>query len=49
VVATSGRIGGFAGGISGSSIQRKINMLKAEGVEINDGKINNFEKILFRF
>jgi len=24
-------------------------MLKAEGIEINSGKINNFEKILFRF
>jgi hypothetical protein len=24
-------------------------MLKAEGIEINSGKIKNFEKILFRF
>ncbi|CAB1076314.1 hypothetical protein D1AOALGA4SA_4111 [Olavius algarvensis Delta 1 endosymbiont] len=49
MVATSGRIGGFEGHTSGSSIQRKINMLKAEGVEINGGKIKNLEQILFRF
>jgi len=24
-------------------------MLKAEGIEFEDGKIKNFEKILFRF
>ena len=49
VVATSGRIGGFEGHTSGSSIQRKIKMLKAEGVEIKDGKVKNFDKVLFRF
>ncbi len=49
VVSSSGRIGGFEGHTSGSSIQRKIKMLKAEGVEIDGGKIKNFEKILFRY
>ena len=49
VVATSGRIGGFQGKTSGASIKKKIQMLKAEGIEINSGKIKNFEKILFRF
>jgi hypothetical protein len=49
VVATSGRIGGFEGHTSGSSIKRKMKMLKAEGVEINGGKIKDFKKILFRF
>ena len=49
VVATSGRIGGFEGKTSGVSIEKKIKMLKAEGIEINGGKIKNFEKILFRF
>jgi len=42
-------MGGFEGKTSGISIQRKIKMLKAEGVEIKGGKIKNFEKILFRF
>jgi len=42
-------MGGFQGKTSGASIQRKIKMLKNEGVEIRDGKIENFEKILFRF
>jgi hypothetical protein len=42
-------MGGFEGKTSGTSIQRKIKMLKAEGIEINAGKINNFENVLFRF
>ena len=49
VVATSGRMGGFQGKTSGVSIEKKIKMLEAEGIEINGGKIKNFEKILFRF
>jgi hypothetical protein len=49
VVATSGRIGGFQGKTSGTAIQRKIKMLKAEGIELEGGKIRNFENILFRF
>jgi hypothetical protein len=42
-------MGGFQGKTSGISIQRKIKMLTAEGVEISGGKIKNFEKVLFRF
>jgi hypothetical protein len=42
-------MGGFEGHTSGRSIQRKIKMLKAEGVDISGGKIRDFEKILFRF
>jgi len=42
-------MGGFQGKTSGISIQRKIKMLRAEGIEINGGKIMNFEKVLFRF
>jgi len=42
-------MGGFEGKTSGNSIQRKIKMLRAEGIEINGDKIMNFEKILFRF
>ncbi len=49
VVATSGRIGGFQGKTSGAAIQKKIRMLKEEGIEFQRGKIKNFEKVLFRF
>jgi len=42
-------MGGFQGKTTGSSIQKKIKMLRAEGIEINGGKIKNFEKVLFRF
>jgi len=49
VVSASGRIGGFQGHASGAAVQKKINMLKEEGIEFNDGKIKDFEKVLFRF
>jgi len=42
-------MGGFEGKTSGTSIQRKIKMLEAEGIKINSGKIENFKKVLFRF
>jgi len=42
-------MGGFEGKTSGISIQKKIKMLEAEGIEIKDGKIKNFGKVLFRF
>jgi len=42
-------MGGFEGHTSGSSIRRKVKMLKAEGIEIDGGKILNFDKVLFRF
>ncbi|MGD9160150.1 MAG: MGMT family protein [Desulfobacteraceae bacterium] len=49
VVATSGRIGGFQGKTSGTSIQKKIKMLKEEGIEFQGDRIKNFKKVLFRF
>jgi len=49
VVASSGRIGGFQGKTAGNAIQKKIKMLKEEGIEFHGGKIKNFEQILFRF
>jgi methylated-DNA-[protein]-cysteine S-methyltransferase len=48
VVAASGRIGGFQGETSGTAIQKKIKMLRDEGIEIRGGKIQNFEKVMFR-
>jgi len=34
---------------SGPAIQRKIGMLKAEGIEFSGGKIKNLEAVLYRF
>jgi hypothetical protein len=48
-VATSGRIGGFRGKTEGDAIDAKIKMLKEEGIEFQDGRIINFEDVLFRF
>jgi methylated-DNA-[protein]-cysteine S-methyltransferase len=49
VVASSGRIGGFQGQSSGTAIQKKIGLLKEEGIEFSGGKVKDFEKVLFRF
>lgn len=44
VVKSGGGIGGFAFGT-----KKKIQLLKKEGIEIENGKITDFEKKLFRF
>lgn len=44
VVKSDGHVGGFARGT-----KKKIEMLKKEGVEIEKGKVKDFEKVLFRF
>lgn len=44
VVYSDGRIGGFRGGV-----EKKIEILRNEGIRIKKGKIENFEKVLFRF
>ena len=49
VVASDGRIGGFHGHTSGPFIEKKIALLKKEGVEVNAGKIVDFAKKLHRF
>jgi len=49
VVKSDGTIGGFAGKTSGKTVQRKAKLLKKEGVQVKDGKIVNFEKVLFKF
>jgi O-6-methylguanine DNA methyltransferase len=49
VVRSDGSIGGFGGKTSGKSVQNKIQMLRREGIEIKEGKITDFEKVLFRF
>lgn len=49
VVKSDGSIGGFRGQQIGETIEEKIKMLMDEGVSIKNGKISDFEKVLFRF
>ena len=47
VVASDGRIGGFMGDRTGKNIQKKIIILKEEGIEVKEGKVMDFEKVFF--
>lgn len=47
VVASTGKIGGFMGHIKGKEIERKIALLKSEGVIVKDGEVESFEKVKF--
>ena len=49
VVRSNGTIGGFGGKTSGKNIQNKIEMLRREGVEVHDGRIVDFDHVLFKF
>ena len=49
VVRSNGTIGGFGGKTSGKNVNNKVRMLQREGVEVRNGKIVNFEKVVFRF
>ena len=49
VVKTNGLIGGFGGKTKGKNIKKKIALLKKEGVRVQNGKVVNFEKVLFKF
>jgi methylated-DNA-[protein]-cysteine S-methyltransferase len=44
VVRSSGDLGGYSLGLA-----KKIGLLSAEGIEIINGKISNFERVLFLF
>lgn len=44
VINSSGSIGGFALGT-----KRKIEILRKEGIKITNGRVENFEEVLFRF
>lgn len=44
VVRSSGNPGGYSLGVA-----KKIELLSAEGIDIIDGKILNFERVLFIF
>lgn len=49
VVTSDGSIGGFHGKTSGAWIQKKIKLLKAEGIAVKNGQIVDFEKKRYRF
>jgi O-6-methylguanine DNA methyltransferase len=49
VVKSDGTIGGFGGKTSGKTIEKRIRLLRKEGVEVRDRKIVDFEKVLFKF
>lgn len=46
VVKSDGRVGGY-GGLKES--EKKIEMLRNEGIEIEDGRIKDFERRLYKF
>ena len=48
VVSSSGKIHGYSGCLKGAKVEKKINLLKKDGIEINDGKIN-LSKHLHKF
>jgi methylated-DNA-[protein]-cysteine S-methyltransferase len=49
VVRSDGTIGGFGGKTTGKTIEKKVWMLRKENVEVRNGRITNFEKVLYRF
>lgn len=49
VVRSNGTVGGFGGRTSGKTVREKIKLLRKENIEIRDGKIVNFEEVLFKF
>jgi len=46
VVSANGSIGGFMGKTKGKSIQKKIRLLRKEGVKVKGNKIADFELVL---
>jgi methylated-DNA-[protein]-cysteine S-methyltransferase len=49
VVRNNGNLGGFNGSTRGKNITNKIKLLKKEGIEVENGKIKDFEKKLWCF
>ncbi|MFA6814209.1 MAG: MGMT family protein [Candidatus Pacebacteria bacterium] len=48
VVNSDGRLGGFMGERDGEAIEKKINLLRKEGVVVKDGQVMRFEKLLWK-
>ena len=49
VVRSDGTVGGFGGRTSGKAVKKKIRMLRKESVKVRNGKIVDFQRLLFRF
>lgn len=49
VVRSDGGIGGFGGKTSGKTVENKIRLLRKENVEVKNGRIVDFRRVLFRF
>jgi methylated-DNA-[protein]-cysteine S-methyltransferase len=49
VVRSNGTVGGFGGRISGKTVKEKVRLLEGENVQIRNGKVVDFEKVLFKF
>jgi O-6-methylguanine DNA methyltransferase len=49
VVRSDGTIGGFGGKTSGKNVGGKMQLLRGENVEVRNGRVVDFEKVLFRF
>jgi O-6-methylguanine DNA methyltransferase len=49
VVRSDGTIGGFGGKTSGKTVEEKTLLLREESVEVRNGRVVDFEKVLFRF
>lgn len=49
VVASDGTLGGFMGKTAGLTLDKKISLLKSEGIEVEGNKIKNFTKHFYRF
>ena len=49
VVKSDGSIGGFNGHTTGPTIIKKIRLLQQESVQVDNGKIVDFENVLFKF
>lgn len=48
VVRSSGEIGGFDGSLTGEKVDRKIRLLKEEGVDVDDSGRINMQEYLFK-
>jgi methylated-DNA-[protein]-cysteine S-methyltransferase len=49
VVRSDGTIGGFGGKTSGKTVGQKIQLLRKENVDVKNGRIVDFERVLFKF
>jgi len=49
VINSDGRVGGYMGKTSGAQVEKKIRLLRGEGIEIKGDRVVNLEKVLFKF